>query len=103
MRKVDFFDCPTAAKVQQVLDHLAVPTLAVKRGGLVKVSDYQKRKWQTRPRPELDRVASAWLIQRFIDPKAAFVFEKELGIHKGAVTFDMVEADFGHEGDDLHV
>ena len=58
------------------------------------------RTWQTRPRPELDRVASAWLIRRFIDEAAVFVFAAERTADRVTVTFDMVDADFGHEGDD---
>ena len=33
--------------------------------------------WVTRPRPHIDRIASAWLIKRFIDPQARFVFADE--------------------------
>jgi hypothetical protein len=40
---------------------------------------YQKRTWITRPLPGIDRVSSAWLIQRFIDTKAAFLFGNEPG------------------------
>ena len=40
--------------------------------------DYQRRTWVTRKRPYVDRMASAWLIRRFIDPKAVFKFIKEV-------------------------
>ena len=36
--------------------------------------NYRGKTWLTRPRPEIDRVGSAWLIRRFIDPRAKFVF-----------------------------
>ena len=56
--------------------------------------------WITRPRPGIDRVSSAWLIRRFIDPRAKFAF---LGRRApaGAIPFDTFLAEgFGHRGDD---
>ena len=100
IRKIDFFDCPAAGKVRQALEALAPAKPSVKKSGLVRVSNYQDRTWQTRPRPELDRIASAWLIRRFIDKAAVFVFAAERMADRAGVTFDMVDADFGHEGDD---
>jgi hypothetical protein len=100
IQKIDFFDCPAKEKVRQALEALMPVKQAAKRGAAVKARDYQGRRWQTRPRPELDRVASAWLIRSFIDAKATFLFSADRSAHKGAVTFDMVDADFGHEGDD---
>ena len=52
--------------------------------------------WVTRPDVHVDRIASAWLIKRFIDPKARFVFGEP---REGAVSFDMFEGDYTHEGD----
>lgn len=52
--------------------------------------------WVTRPDVHVDRIASAWLIKRFIDPKARFSFGEG---HEGAVSFDMFEGDYTHEGD----
>jgi hypothetical protein len=48
----------------------------------------------------VDRVHSAWLIRRFIDPKARFVFAKEGAVPRGAVPFDMYKSGFGHHGED---
>lgn len=100
IRKIDFFDCPAAGKVRQALEALAPAKPSVKKSGLVRVSNYQGRTWQTRPRPELDRIASAWLIRRFIDKASVFVFAAERTPDRAGVTFDMVDADFGHVGDD---
>src|SRR5262245_1159267 len=52
---------------------------------------FHARTWMTRPRPGVDRMSSAWLIQRFIDPKAKFVFAAEppAGNDKKRVAFDM--------------
>lgn len=54
------------------------------------------RTWVTRPDVHVDRIASAWLIRRFIDPKARFAFGEPKG---GMVRFDMYEGDYTHEGD----
>lgn len=52
--------------------------------------------WVTRPDVHVDRIASAWLIKRFIDPRARFTFGEP---REGAVSFDMFEGDYTHEGD----
>jgi hypothetical protein len=52
--------------------------------------------WVTRPDVHVDRIASAWLIKRFIDPKARFVFGDA---RAEAVSFDMFDGDYTHEGD----
>ena len=54
------------------------------------------RTWVTRPDVHVDRIASAWLIRRFIDPKARFAFSEPKA---GMVRFDMYEGDYTHEGD----
>jgi hypothetical protein len=53
----------------------------------------------TRPRPGVDRMASAWLIRRFIDANARFGFITDAKAAGGALPFDMFGAGFGHEGD----
>ena len=61
--------------------------------------DFAGRQWVTRPRPGVDRFASAWLIRRFIDARAAFVFAAVPGKWPDAVPFDMYQpAGFRHEG-----
>jgi hypothetical protein len=54
----------------------------------------------TRPRPGIDRSASAWLIRRYIDKKARFVFATDEEAPPGAVPFDMYHGGFGHRGED---
>jgi hypothetical protein len=67
--------------------------------GRVSKMEYQERAWITRPRPGIDRVSSAWLIKRFIDSKATFLFGNDPNLHPEAVPFDMYQAGgFGHEG-----
>ena len=58
-----------------------------------------RRTWVTRPRPGVDRFASAWLIQRFIDTAAQFAFAATPDGVANAVPFDMYDAGFSHEGD----
>lgn len=61
---------------------------------------YRNRVWVTRPRPGVDRFASAWLIRRFIDAKATFVFAAAPDRYPDAVPFDMYQpGGFKHEGD----
>ena len=78
------------------------------------ISDYLGRIWATRRRPWVDRLASAWLIRRFIDPQAkllwlaspadcpadglGFDFDGATFTHVGArVTFEVLLASFGLE------
>ena len=57
--------------------------------------------WVTRAGVHVDRIASAWLIRRFIDPQARFKFVPAKGYapESGELRFDMFEAEFTHEGD----
>ncbi len=59
------------------------------------------RTWVTRKGIHIDRMASAWLIRRFIDPAATFKFVPGKGYRpeKGELRFDMFEAEYTHEGD----
>ena len=61
--------------------------------------NYQGRVWATRKNPWIDRLASAWLIKRFVDRKARFVWlDKPKVRPKGALGFDFDGADFTHVG-----
>jgi hypothetical protein len=57
--------------------------------------------WVTRSDVFVDRIASAWLIRRFIDSEATFKFtgSRSYRPRPGEVRFDMFEAEYGHEGD----
>ena len=57
--------------------------------------------WVTRQGVHIDRIASAWLIRRFIDPAASFKFVPGKGYRpeRGELRFDMFEAEYTHEGD----
>src|SRR5690606_22340026 len=89
IRQMDFFDCPKAQDARMRLE--CARALHTKRGKPpIKLSakKFVGRTWLTRPRPEVDRVGSAWLIRRFIDPKARFVFANNPAERPDALPFD---------------
>jgi len=92
----DFFANPMLARVEAALTRAdEVGTVSLRRKA--KAAEYRNRVWITRPRPGIDRVSSAWLIERFIDPKARFVFDDDPSAHPAAVPFDMFSPQgFGH-------
>jgi len=98
---IDFFGSSLREQVERALTALQEPQSRNSPQGLDKVSRsaYRKRNWVTRPRPGVDRVMSAWLIRKFIDAKARFVFANEDQKPNGAVPFDMYEGGFGHRGE----
>lgn len=63
--------------------------------------DLKGRVWVTRRDPHIDRLATAWLIRRFVDPAARFRFVEPEGgpVRTGERSFDMPGADFTHDGD----
>ncbi len=101
IRKVDFFGCPRAQDAQMLLQRAAA--LGGGRGkSATKLSakKFSGRTWLTRPRPQIDRVGSAWLIRRLIDPNAKFVFANDPKQHPTAIPYDMFEVEFSHQGED---
>src|SRR5438093_9853615 len=89
--EVDFFDSPLQKRVQELLEQ-ATRSRAAKSGASnskINPKDYKGRVWVTRPRPGVDRCASAWLIRRFIDRQARFAFAPEDHVPPGAVHYDM--------------
>jgi hypothetical protein len=98
--EIDFFDSPLQARVRELLELAGLPRRA---GAAARVNpkEYKNRVWVTRPRPGVDRCASAWLIRQFIDPKGRFTFAPEDRVPARAVPFDMFhEGGFGHRGGD---
>lgn len=66
----------------------------------LKTADYQNRRWVTRKNPHIDRLASGWLIRRFIDLRPRFHFISEGEQIENTLTFDLAEGDFTHRGED---
>lgn len=59
--------------------------------------DFQNKIWATRKRPWVDRLASAWIIQKFVDPQAKFIWlEHPNECPKDALGFDFDHAQFTH-------
>jgi hypothetical protein len=69
--------------------------------GVLDRAQFRGRTWVTRTGIKVDRMASAWLIRRFIDPEARFKFVPAKGYRpeEGELRFDMFEAEFTHEGE----
>lgn len=126
VRATDYFPGPAAgqaaellAEAEGALEALASPGEPKGRAGAIRRLDraaYRGRTWATRRRPWIDRLASAWLIRRFIDPRARFLWladpkkrpSRALGFdfdgadftHVGSrVTFEVLAASFGLEDD----
>jgi hypothetical protein len=101
--EVDFFHSPLQKRVGELLANADAARLTAKPSEKPKVDarQYKNRIWVTRPRPGVDRCASAWLIRRFIDSKARFAFAPESHVPTNSVPFDMFhENGFGHRGND---
>lgn len=61
-------------------------------------------KWITRERPKIDRIACPWLIKRFIDPEAEFIYVPKDRVfaeaeRTGAIPYDIPGAEYSHYGD----
>jgi len=98
--EIDFFDSPLQDRVRELLEQASSPN-STSTAARVNPKEYKNRVWVTRPRPGVDRCASAWLIRRFIDPKGRFAFAPEHRVPAGAVPYDMFqESGFGHRGGD---
>jgi hypothetical protein len=97
IREVDFFDSARGHEVAMLLRRSEGPTHSRKLD-VLDARQYRGKTWLTRPRPEIDRVGSAWLISKFIDPKAKFVFAPTRQPVPEAIPFDMLDAEFSHHG-----
>jgi hypothetical protein len=101
---IDFFGAPGRASVEDLLAALEAhlrPTAKPKMAPSVSAGDVRGRTWVTRSGVHIDRIASAWLIRRFIDSEARFKFVPghDYEPESGELRFDMFEADFTHEGE----
>lgn len=105
----DFFPGRASAQATLVLEDFLANTNAILSPGephsvrahvhRMDIREYQNRTWATRARPWIDRLASAWLIRRFIDPEARFLWLKNpKDCPKRALGFDFDGAAFTHVG-----
>ena len=98
--KIDFFDSPARTEVERLLAEIENSS-AERSAGAQPKRRFEGRVWATRRGVHIDRIASAWLIRRFLDPKASFRFidPKEEKRGPEEIRFDIVGGDFTHEGD----
>jgi hypothetical protein len=103
---IDFFHAPGSQAVQGLLRGLRdrlhdTPAAAPPIEDTDARRRYRGKVWVTRTGVHVDRIASAWLIRRFIDAEARFKFVAPKGYRPepGELRFDMFDAEFTHEGD----
>jgi hypothetical protein len=101
--RIDFFGADGRRSVEALISKLEHGPIVKDGGGGAAVNprNFSGRVWVTRQGVHVDRIASAWLIRRFIDPKAKFKFiaPKSHRHVAGELRFDMADAEFTHEGD----
>ena len=101
IERIDFFHAPAGLEAARAIGALerigarAKDPVSSDAPALTPAA-FRHRRWVTRPRPGVDRMASAWLIRRFIDPKAIFSFVERPG--NSDVPFDMYVGEFSHHG-----
>src|SRR5437667_3984841 len=103
IKEVDYFRSPAADDTQMILqriEKMLTPRGRAASQPKLAAKDFQGRTWLTRPRPGIDRAGSAWLVRRFVNPKAKFIFGTEPSKHPKALPFDMADVEFSHHGDD---
>lgn len=110
-RKTDFFSSGAGEDLQskitsfnRALKGMRGPARAAESPAIShkNFKDFQDKTWVTRTRPFVDRMASAWLIRKFIDRKARFSLRSEkdmLSARDNTVTFDVSGGTFTHAGD----
>jgi hypothetical protein len=103
---IDYFGAPGRAELEALLraaeDRLRPPRAAIPKnaGRGPSLRGLHGRTWVTRKGIHVDRIASAWLIRRFIDPAARMKYVQPKGYTpaRGELRFDMFDAEFTHEG-----
>jgi hypothetical protein len=100
---IDYFDTPGRAGVEALLSQLEHSgiTRADTRGKPATPLKLTGKTWVTRQNVHVDRIACAWLIRRFVDPKAAlkFVARRQYEPLPNELRFDMQDGEFTHEGE----
>src|SRR6185369_10064103 len=75
IRRIDFFDAPKRAVAEEAIAALDARASRKEKPRMLKAhTELTGRTWVTRPGVKIDRIATAWFIRRFIDPKAKFRF-----------------------------
>ena len=107
IQSIDYLNAPAGARARRLWETTAKRLRAAETrpratgGGRHRTSlPARGSTWVTRPRPHIDRIASAWLIKRFCDPDATFAFADAADAARKGIPFDVLGADFGHHGED---
>jgi hypothetical protein len=103
VRRIDFFEAPGRKELEAVMETIETTMQGSTKQPSAKpdLKDLAGRTWVTRQGVKVDRIATAWLIRRFVDPAATFRFvDQDRYQHQaGEIRFDMFEGEFTHEGD----
>jgi hypothetical protein len=107
IERIDFFGSAGRDRIVTLLDQMEQHVTRPRRAKTASARDgdtssraYHARLWVTRPRPGVDRMASAWLIRRFIDQQARFAFVADASkAPADALPFDMFGVEYTHRGD----
>jgi hypothetical protein len=105
IRDIDFFGAPGGAEIRRLEEAIAMrtrrsETASPEERPTLDLTTLHGRRWVTRPRPHVDRVASAWLIKRFIDTDARFIFAPPAEFPADAIAFDAPGVELSHHGED---
>jgi len=99
LKRIDFFECTARQELEALMIELEKRDRPAKE---IEVGHSPLgHVWVTRKGVKVDRIGSAWLIRRFIDPQATFRFvtPNEYSHTEGEIRFDMFEGEVTHEGD----
>ncbi len=98
--RIDFFDSPAGAQVASRLARIEEGLSPARPDdtpvAAAALSDYRNKRWVTRPSPHVDRLACAWLIRRFINPRAVIRYSDAPLADE--VAFDTSQGPFSHHG-----
>ena len=105
IRDIDYLGAPGGAEVRRLEEAIAMRTRRPETSKpeprpTLDLTKLRGRTWVTRPRPHVDRIASAWLIKRFIDPEATFAFAPPAEFPADAIPFDAPNVELTHYGED---
>jgi hypothetical protein len=101
-RRIDFFQADGREEAEALMAAIrrVVGRADAPASPAISPEQLRGRRWMTRAGVKVDRMASAWLIRRFIDPAATFVFAspEAAAPSAGAIRYDMFEGEFTHDG-----
>jgi hypothetical protein len=107
LKAIDFFSCPEQTSSAKLFESLLKKIEQVSTGKEMTIQkrnicEFKNRTWVTRSNPHVDRLASAWLIQKVVDSKAKFKFVSDQNYKtkkSSEISYDMYFGEFTHIGD----